>query len=118
MKYKLFDSELKLMEILWQNGSLPAKEVAKIAAETIGWNKNTTYTVIKKLIGKNAVRRSEPEFFCTPLIEKAEIRRAETNHLIEKLYNGSRQMFFAGFAGEPLTEEEADVLRALIDKRR
>ena len=46
---KLFDSEIKVMEIIWQNQPISAKQVSVIASETIGWNKNTTYTIIKKL---------------------------------------------------------------------
>lgn len=51
MKEKLFDSEAKVMEILWDCGPLSAKEISLIAADSIGWNKNTTYTVIKKIPG-------------------------------------------------------------------
>ena len=43
----LFDSELKVMEVLWREGTLPAKRVVEILGEEIGWNKNTTYTVLK-----------------------------------------------------------------------
>jgi len=32
MKEKLFDSEAKVMEIIWREGSLPAKEISLIAA--------------------------------------------------------------------------------------
>ncbi len=46
-KLKLFDGELKLMELLWENEGATAKELTLLAAEKIGWNKNTTYTVIK-----------------------------------------------------------------------
>ena len=49
MKEKLFDSEAKIMEIIWEKSPITAKEISLIAAETIGWNKNTTYTVIGKL---------------------------------------------------------------------
>ena len=42
MEEKLFDSEAKVMQILWERGALSAKEVSLIAADTIGWNKNTT----------------------------------------------------------------------------
>jgi len=45
---KLFDSELKIMEILWREGSLSAKQISAKAAKDIGWNKNTTYTILKK----------------------------------------------------------------------
>ena len=42
MQEKLFDSEAKVMEILWDKGALSAKEISLIAADSIGWNKNTT----------------------------------------------------------------------------
>ena len=60
MKEKLFDSEAKVMEIIWERGPLSAKEIRLIAADSIGWNKNTTYTVIKKLEAKGYIRRDEP----------------------------------------------------------
>ncbi|MCI6729486.1 MAG: BlaI/MecI/CopY family transcriptional regulator, partial [Clostridiales bacterium] len=37
------------MELIWDNAPIHAKDVALLAAERIGWNKNTTYTVLKKL---------------------------------------------------------------------
>ena len=46
MTEKLFDSEAKVMEIIWAQGPISAKEISLIAADTIGWNKNTTYTII------------------------------------------------------------------------
>ncbi|MDR3277301.1 MAG: BlaI/MecI/CopY family transcriptional regulator, partial [Oscillospiraceae bacterium] len=47
---KLFDSELRVMEILWQNGDTTAKQLAKILSEQVGWSKTTTYTVVKKCL--------------------------------------------------------------------
>lgn len=34
MEYKLYDSELKLLEILWDSGELPARDVAAQAADS------------------------------------------------------------------------------------
>ena len=48
---KLFDSEWKVMEVLWQKNDRTAKEISLRLADTIGWNKNTTYTVIKVFDG-------------------------------------------------------------------
>ena len=39
---KLFDSERKVMEVLWREGTLTAGQVVKILKEEIGWNRNTT----------------------------------------------------------------------------
>ena len=57
MDNKLFNSELKVMEVLWDGGDKSAKEISDILAKEIGWNKNTTYTVIKKCIAKQAITK-------------------------------------------------------------
>ena len=54
---KLFDSEWKVMEVLWQENDRTAKEISLRLADSIGWNKNTTYTVIKKLQSSRPRRR-------------------------------------------------------------
>ena len=114
---KLFDSELKIMDIVWEREPVPAKVISLVAAETIGWNKNTTYTIIKKLIEKNAIERTEPNFICTSLIKKEDVQKAETQSLIDKLYNGSKKAFFAAFIEDDISEEELETLKKLIEKR-
>lgn len=114
---KLFDSELRLMEIIWGQEPVSAKQVALISAEKLQWNKNTTYTVIKRLIEKGVLHRGEPGFICTALIKKKDVQRAETKTLIERLFGGSKQAFFAAFSGEELSEEEESALKALIEKK-
>ena len=49
---KLFDSELKVMEVLWEQGQKPAREIVDVLSDRIGWNKNTTYTETEQLIDK------------------------------------------------------------------
>ena len=114
---KLFDSELKIMEIIWREGSLSAKQISMIAAKEIGWNKNTTYTVIKKLIGKNAVKREEPGFICSSLIARDTVQKDETDRLIDKLWGGSKKTFFAAFVNEQLSDDEINELKSLIEKK-
>lgn len=114
----LFESELKVMKIIWKYGSITAKEISLIAKESIGWNKNTTYTVIKKLIGKHAIQRVEPNFLCKALITIEHVRVQETNKLIEKLYNGSAKLLLSSFLEkEELSKDELQELRSLIDKK-
>ena len=118
MKDKLFDSEAKVMEIIWAKAPIPAKEVSLIAAETIGWNKNTTYTVLKKLEAKGFIRRDEPNFICTPLVSKSQMQKVEAASLLKKVFGGSRKALFSALLeDEPLTDEEINELRQLIDKR-
>lgn len=113
---KLYDSELRLMELLWEHDGCTAKDLSMLAADRIGWNKNTTYTVLKRLVEKGAVARSEPGFRCNALIERTQVAREETIGLIRRLFGGSRKAFFAAFLQqERLSEEELAALRAMID---
>jgi BlaI family penicillinase repressor len=114
---KLFDSELRLMELVWDNAPVSAKNLTQLAEEETGWNKNTTYTILKKLVEKKAVKREEPNFICIPLVTREQVRQTETNNLINKLYNGSKKLFFAAFIGkENLTKEELEELKLIIEK--
>lgn len=114
---KLFDSEIKIMDIVWDKEPVSAKDISLIAADTIGWNKNTTYTIIKKLIEKNAIVRNEPNFICASLVKKEDVQKAETQNLIDKLYNGSKKAFFAAFLDEYISDDELAELKKLIEKR-
>lgn len=96
---KLFDSELKIMEVLWTNGNMPAKSISAVLNKTIGWNKNTTYTVIKKCIEKGALERTEPNFMCHPLVSKEDVQGLEVDELVDKLFDGSTEMLFASLIG-------------------
>jgi BlaI family penicillinase repressor len=118
MKEKLFESEAKVMEIIWEKNPISAKEISLIAAETIGWNKNTTYTVIKKLEAKGFIQREDPGFICTPLISQNQMQKTEAASLLKKVFGGSRKALFSALLeDESLSDEEIDELRKLIDNR-
>ena len=117
MKKKLFDSEACVMEVLWEKGAVSAKEISLILAEKIGWNKNTTYTVLKKLEAKGLISREDPGFICTPLITQEERQKAEAASLVDKVFGGSRKALFSALLeDEPLSEGEIDALKKLIDQ--
>ena len=94
MNIKLFDSELKVMELIWEKEPVSAKELSLIAEKEYGWNKNTTYTVIKKIEAKGYIRRTEPGFICSSLISKEDVCKSEAKALLEKFFGG---LIFAAF---------------------
>ena len=59
MEVKLFDSELKVMDVLWREGDATAKYISEVLRDEVGWNKNTTYTLIKRCMKKGAIERLE-----------------------------------------------------------
>lgn len=112
---KLVDSELKIMEVLWKEGDCPAKHISDVLEKEIGWNINTTYTLIKRCIAKGAIKRSDPKFICHALVEKKEVQEAETSELIHKMYDGSADKLFAALLGRKnLSEEKIRQLKEIV----
>lgn len=115
MDIKLFDSELKVMDVLWREGDSAARHIADVLKKETGWNVNTTYTLIKRCIKKGAIERSEPNFMCHALIPKEVVQEAETNELINKIYDGSADKLFAALLGSKrLSSEQIEKLKQIV----
>lgn len=119
MEIKLFDSELKIMDVLWREGDATAKHISDVLKEEVGWNMNTTYTLIKRCIKKGAIERSEPNFMCHALISKEAVQESETNELIDKVYDGSADKLFAALLGrKKLSAEQIDKLKQIVGEMK
>ena len=115
MEIKLFDSELKVMDVLWKNGNATAKKISDILKEQVGWNMNTTYTLIKRCIAKGAIERIEPNFMCHALIEKEQVQEQETTELINKVFDGSVDLLFSSLLNQRnLTCDEIERLKQIV----
>lgn len=116
MDIKLFDSELKVMCVLWNEGDTTAKRISDVLKNEVGWNMNTTYTLIKRCMKKGAIERYEPHFMCHALISKEEVQEAETNELINKIYDGSADQLFAALLGrKKLSEKQIEKLKQIVE---
>ena len=116
---RLHEGELNVMELLWSNKALAAKDISKIIKEYIGWEKNTTYTVIKHLIEKSAVKREEPGFICRAAISKRTVQNIETKALLNKLYNGSLSTFLNEYLkNQELSRTEIMELERIVGEKR
>ncbi|MBQ3531479.1 MAG: BlaI/MecI/CopY family transcriptional regulator [Oscillospiraceae bacterium] len=118
-KEKLNNSQVKVMQLLWETGATTAKNLCLMAAERYDWNKNTTYTIIKSLVEMGAVERSEPDFLCTPVLSLEEVRRTETKGLVDKFFHGSASAFFSAFLeDESISSEELEALKKIINEKK
>ena len=117
MEIKLYDSELKVMEILWEEGDSTAKRIAEILKEQVGWSKTTTYTVLKKCIDKGVISRIEPNFVCHAEITKQQAQEYETTELIDKMYGGKADRLVASLLGSRrLSKEEIGSLKKMVEE--
>lgn len=111
---KLFEGEYRLMEVLWEFGEMNSTCLVELCREKLGWNKSTTYTVLRKLKNKGAVRHEDT--VVTPLLTRQAAIQAQGEELVERV--GGLSMFMTAFlSGRKLTREEAEELKALIDEK-
>jgi len=116
MKAQIFDSERKVMDILWNEGDTTAKALAQMLAEQVGWSKTTTYTVIKKCVDKGFIERRGENFLCHALISKEEVRRHETRELVDKMFDGSSDLLVASLIQDKkMSPEQLQNLRKLLE---
>lgn len=116
---KIFDSELMLMEYLWENGPCIAADLAEEFLKRYNWKKSTTYIVLKRLEGKGAISREQPKYLVTPLVTRQQVQLAETNTLVDRMFGGSFASLFANFLNsDQLSETTLDELQAMIDEKR
>ena len=115
----IFDAEMHLMVKIWDEGSIKAIDLANWATEALGWKKNSTYSILKKLLEKGAVRREEPGFVLTPLVTRDQVARDKTVRMVDKMYNGSMKLFLTGLlGGGKMDEKTLAELTELLEKAK
>lgn len=114
-KIKIFDAEYRFMNIIWQYSPLSSTDLVKLANEELGWKKSTTYTVIRRLCERGAIK-NENATVCA-LIEREQVMYAETEEHIDKVYDGSLKLFFTTFLQkEKLSRDEVEELKKIVEQ--
>lgn len=113
-QFKLCESEYRFADIVWENEPMGSGELVKLCEERLGWKKSTTYTVLKKLCEKGVLKNENA--VVTALIKQEQIRRYESEQIVNRAFDGSLPQFIAAFMGDKkLTGAQADKLKNLID---
>ena len=95
-----------------------APSVRDICSELSIKSTSTAQMYIEKLEAKGFIKRENPGFICTPLISQNQMQKVEANSLVKKVFGGSRKALFSALLeDEPLSEDEINELRKLIDNR-
>lgn len=114
---KLYDAEYRFACIVWEKEPIPSGELAKLCAQRLGWKRTTAYTVLKKLCNRGILQNQNS--LVTALVKKEQVQRFESRRLLERSFGGSLPQFIAAFLGEErLSSQEAEELKALIDRHR
>lgn len=110
---KLFEGEFRLMEVLWEVEPVNSTQLVHLSEERLGWNKSTTYTVLRKLCHKGAAKNEKA--VVTALMSREQVIHDRGEELVRQS-GGVTPFLTAFFSGRKLTEQEARQLKELIDR--
>ncbi|MEJ8547446.1 BlaI/MecI/CopY family transcriptional regulator [Brevibacillus borstelensis] len=113
---KLSDTEMELMEVIWEcDPPVTSTELLRIFAQRgKEWKAQTISTFLSRLVDKGALeatRHGRTNKY-VPLISPKDYKLAETQHVLDGLYQGSvKNLIAALYDGDKLSDEDIAELK-------
>lgn len=114
---RLTDAEAKLADIIWANVPIESPRLIKLCEAKLGWKKSTTYTMLKRLEGKEIFQNRDGTVYS--LISKEELFAEQSKQFVSETFDGSLPRFLTAFTrGKRLSDKEIDELQRLITEHK
>lgn len=114
-EFKLFDAEYKFLNIIWEQEPVNSTDLTKVCFKRLGWKKSTTYTMIRKLEGRNILKNENATVIS--LVKREQVQKYESEALLEKSFDNSLPTFLATFLKDKkLSKNEAEELKKMIEE--
>lgn len=115
----LQQSEWILMEKLWDNGFMTIMQLFRALEVDPGWSKSTVNTMLKRMMDKEIISYKEGEkarqYY--PLISRDEAALAETESLLDKIYEGSVSLMMSTLVKKKkISKKELDELYDILNE--
>ena len=115
---RISSAESQIMEALWSRGPLTPDEIVAEVGPANGWARNTVRVIITRLLNKGAISSAKEEdgrFLYRPVLARSAYVQAESQSLLDRLFEGKLAPLVAHFAEHrQLTAEDVATLKALI----
>jgi BlaI family penicillinase repressor len=118
MKQKVSESELVVMEALWQSSPLSSVEVVTML-DGHGWNEKTVKTFLNRLVKKQAVsfKRDGRRYLYSPLVSRDSVLKRESRGFLDKVFQGDMKALLATFVQDKqLSVDELQYLKSLLEE--
>lgn len=117
MQVRISESELVVMEPVWQSAPMSAAQIADAVAGERSWSIQTVKTLLSRLVAKGALttQRDGRRFLYRPLVDRDAYRAQATQTIVDRLFGGRVSPLVAQLAEqESLTDADIAELKALI----
>ena len=118
MEHSFTPTEWKLMECLWERGSVTGREAVDALQTSAHWSRSTTLTMLRRMAEKGVIACRDGEDGVktyTPLVSREHAARRETEDFLSRVYHGSvSNLVSAMTEKQQLTQEEIDALYDIL----
>ncbi|WP_339825711.1 BlaI/MecI/CopY family transcriptional regulator [uncultured Arenimonas sp.] len=115
---QISDAESVVMQALWQSSPLAAEDVFAAVAAGQGWQEATVKTLLNRLLKKGAIsaERDGRRFLYSPVLEREQWQRQESESLVDRLFGGRVAPMVAHFTESGrLSKKDLAELRKLLE---
>ena len=117
---KISESEWKIMNILWKESPLKAREIINKLEGTEKWSPKTVKTLLNRLIKKKALGYNIEGrmYIYFPIVSEAECVRLERHSFLKRVYKGALQTMIVAFIeDQELSSSEIEELKKRLNKK-
>jgi BlaI family penicillinase repressor len=115
------ESEWRVMQVLWANGSQTANDVVNALSGEVKWKPRTIKTLISRLVKKGAVKVTEEGYryrYSAAIAESACVR-SETKSFVRRVYQGAMKPALAAFIEDAdLSDKEIEDIQKILNQKR
>ena len=118
---KIAESEWRVMQVLWENGSQTANDVVNALLDEVKWKPRTIKTLISRLVKKGAVKVIEEgyRYRYSAAVDESVCVRSETKSFIRRVYQGAMKPALAAFIEDAdLSDKEIDDIQKILSQKR
>ena len=116
---KLSEREWTVLGALWESGGAELGALVEALQPETGWNRNTVLTYLTRMEGKGLVnidKSASPHIYRATL-DRAACQAQERRSFLQRVYQGAAgELVTAFLKEEPISQEERDALRRLLDE--
>lgn len=88
---KISDTELEIMKVLWASEKpMTEKDIRAVIETSFDWKKQTTQTLIRRLVEKGAILREKRDvYYHSPAVSRDEVEKTWTVDLLNRVFGGN-----------------------------
>ncbi len=117
------DSELKVMMVIWENGSkMSTGEILAELKDDVDWKLSTLQVILTRLTEKGflKIEKENRLNYYTSIIDYSKYTKHETKNFIKKMYNNSAKKLIASLVegDDSLTDNDIEEIKRILDRSK